>query len=116
MGSLAERVREARKAAGMGQAELAARITEWLETPWTQSTVTKVETGRRPLRFDEAVAVSHELGVSLDWLAGQGATSEDALRHRLHKAEDRLERVRAAVDRIGEIIDEQDPLVLPWDG
>jgi transcriptional regulator with XRE-family HTH domain len=108
-----DRVREARKAAGVGQVELAAAMSTGPDMTWRQSTVTAVETGRRPLRFDEAVALSRELGVTLDWLAGQAPTTEDGLRRWAREADDRLNRARAALD---ELVAERDPLVKPWKG
>lgn len=106
------RVQAARKDAGVGQVQLAEAMSVRLATPWQQSTVTKVETGRRPLKFDEAIALASELGVTLDWLAGQAPTTEDALRRWARESDDRLRRAHAL---LSELVGEVDPLPKPWE-
>ena len=62
---IGERLVEARRRAGMNQAELGAAIGGY-----SQSMMSHIEAGRTPLRFERAVEVARELGVSLDWLTG----------------------------------------------
>lgn len=54
-----------RKALGLSQQEVADHLSS-LGHAWHQVTVHKVEAGRRPLRFDEAVSLSDFLGIPLD--------------------------------------------------
>lgn len=59
-----ERLKLARKAAGLGQAELADRIGK------TQSSISQWERGESSLSLDVLVLVSTALGVTTDWLLG----------------------------------------------
>lgn len=54
------RMREARRARGMTQGALAARLS------WAQTDVSRSETGGRGIRLNDAVAVSALLGVPLE--------------------------------------------------
>ena len=60
-----KRLAEARKNAGISQAELADALGGHV-----QSMVSHIEAGRRHLRYDAFVIAARELGVSLDYLAG----------------------------------------------
>lgn len=57
------------------QKELGERMAErgW---KWSQSTVWSVESGKRPLRYGEAVDLCGILGISLDQLSGEPHSSE----------------------------------------
>lgn len=92
--AIGRRVREAR--GQMSQTELAELMTGD-GMVWRQATVTAVETGKRGLRFAEAIDLADLLGISLDSLAGRPSVDEDALRRRAARAEDRLQRVRQAL-------------------
>jgi transcriptional regulator with XRE-family HTH domain len=56
-------VRWFRKAAGVSQSELAQRLAE-RGFPFSQTTVVKTEQGVRPLKFEEAVAISEILAIN----------------------------------------------------
>jgi transcriptional regulator with XRE-family HTH domain len=56
-------VRWFRKAAGVSQSELAQRLAE-RGFPFSQTTVVKTEQGARPLKFEEAVAISEILAIN----------------------------------------------------
>jgi len=64
---------------------------------WHQTTVTKTESGARPLRLSEAVAVAHILGVPLTDLIDETAAST-ASRGR-HAAIRELRLMRSQVDK-----------------
>lgn len=71
-----------RERAGMGQAELARRMTA-AGHPWQQSTVNRTETGQQPLRAGELETLAALFRVPVDrffWLAGEAA--EQALAER----------------------------------
>jgi transcriptional regulator with XRE-family HTH domain len=52
-----------RKAAGKSQADLAHELTIG-GFPFTQQTLVRVESGSRPLKFEEAIAISELLGIN----------------------------------------------------
>lgn len=110
---IGRRVREAR--GSMSQSELADRMTGG-EVRWHQGTVTAVETGKRPLRFSEAIALASELGVSLDSLAGRPSITEDALRRWARDADQRLTNAVRVLQRAAGEIETRDPLSEPWEG
>jgi transcriptional regulator with XRE-family HTH domain len=71
------KVRAIREAAGLSQQELAARMS----CGWLQSTVSKIETGQRPLWLREATRLADRLGTGLaDLLSESGITSGERLR------------------------------------
>jgi len=68
-------LRAVREHRGMGQRELAQRMTERGHS-WHQNTVSKTEAGERTVTFDEAEALAVVLGVTTDrfsWLAPETA-------------------------------------------
>ena len=102
--TLGANVRYLREHASISQTELARRMTDrgW---SWHQSTVYRVETGKQPVRFDEAVDLSDLLGVTLDrltWAIGEAAEEELAtfaitsLRERMQEAAVAVARLRVA--------------------
>lgn len=60
-------MRRLREAKGWTQDRLARALTN-LGTPATQSTVTRIEKGTRPLRLNEAEALARALGVAIEGL------------------------------------------------
>lgn len=62
---LAENIRWARERAGLSQEQLAEQMREVAGYGWHQQTVARTETGTRPVRADEMVALSDVLNVSL---------------------------------------------------
>jgi transcriptional regulator with XRE-family HTH domain len=65
---LRHNLRARREASDVSQAELAARL-ERLGHPLVQQTIAKIESGKRPIRFDEAVALARALETTLDQLS-----------------------------------------------
>jgi len=72
----------------MSQQTLVDKLTELGVTTWHQTTVGKVESGTRPVRLAEALAVCEIFGLSMDELLARTTTpSEDrAYRARLFTA------------------------------
>jgi transcriptional regulator with XRE-family HTH domain len=102
--TLGANVRYLREHASVSQTELARRMAErgW---PWHQATVYRVETGKQPVRFDEALDLADLLGVTLDrltWAIGEAAEEELAtfaltsLRERIQEAAVAIARLRIA--------------------
>ena len=63
---LGQRVKEARKRAGLLQIDLAAALGD----RYTHTDISRVESGQRGLRLDGLTNAAKELGVSLDYLVG----------------------------------------------
>jgi len=80
---LAYNMRKLREAADMSQVELARQMSEHGHL-WHQSTVGRIEAGRQPLRFAEAVALATVLKTSLDRLTW--TTSEKSASHLLNSS------------------------------
>jgi transcriptional regulator with XRE-family HTH domain len=66
-----------RKAASMSQADLAHELTV-AGFPFTQQTLVRVESGSRPLKFEEAIAISELLGINPAALHEQYSESQAA--------------------------------------
>lgn len=62
----AARLRELRTARRMSQVSLAETMAA-RGFPWHQPTVSRIESGKQPLGFSEAVALAEIFGVPLDW-------------------------------------------------
>lgn len=95
---LGSNVRYLRENASVSQVELARRMTErgW---PWHQSTVYRVETGKQPVRFDEALDLADLLGVTLDrltWAIGEAA-EEEVARHAIDGLRERMQKAAVAI-------------------
>jgi transcriptional regulator with XRE-family HTH domain len=95
---LGANVRYLREHASISQVELARRMTErgW---PWHQSTVYRVETGKQPVRFDEALDLADLLGVTLDrltWAIGEAA-EEEVARHAIDGLRERMQQAAMAI-------------------
>ena len=63
---LGQRIRGARKTAGLRQVDLAVAMGDRYDS----GTISRVETGKSSLRLEGAVAAAQELDVSLDYLTG----------------------------------------------
>lgn len=63
---------------------------------WSQATVWKVETGERPLRLVEALALANVLGLDLATLTGAEDEQLRALRAAITETERQQNRLRAA--------------------
>ena len=83
-------LRARREAIGLTQAELAARLQR-LGHAFVQQTVAKIESGNRPIRLDEAVALALATECSLDELASPLLPeTPEAVRAALKAARQRL--------------------------
>jgi transcriptional regulator with XRE-family HTH domain len=91
------RMRQARERAGMSQEHFAVNLIQMHDIHWHQTTVRRTESGERPIRLSEAVAVAELLGVPLDELAyGRGDDTPRIERVALAYAE--LARIRGEID------------------
>lgn len=59
-----ERARRRREDLKMSQHELARRMTDRMPETWYQMTVSRTESGLRPVRLDEAAAMADALGLA----------------------------------------------------
>lgn len=78
-------MRKIRKSLGLTQAELAAHVSEHLGRTIDGPTMTRIETGQRPLKLDEAVAIAKVLQVPLcEMLPAEFTITEElaALEHK----------------------------------
>ncbi|MUN53924.1 helix-turn-helix domain-containing protein [Kocuria koreensis] len=91
--TFAHRLRHERLAAGINQATLADAISEHLDHQLDGSTVSRIESGRRAVRLDEAVVAAEQLGVPLAALLEE----VDTLQERIDKQRDELIQAREAV-------------------
>lgn len=102
-------LRSLREARSMSQVRFAEEMSArgW---PWHQQTVTRVETGRRMVRFGEAHAAAAILAVTLDRFGWSGpeagerdlvATANGRLRQAWHEAALAVARLRDACDAAG---------------
>jgi transcriptional regulator with XRE-family HTH domain len=99
--TLGANVRYLREHASVSQTELARRMAErgW---PWHQATVYRVETGKQPVRFDEAVDLADLLGVTLDrltWAIGEAAEEELTI-FAIASLRERMQEAAVAVARL----------------
>ena len=92
----AERLREHRLAAGMSQAELAQRLAALLDIPMVATTITKIESGARRVRLDEAVYAARALGVPLTALVSEKDAHEVRLEELRRKLDLQETRAREA--------------------
>lgn len=69
--SVAQRLREAREAAGLSQGQVAKRLH--MHRP----TVTEIEAGRRKVSSEEIELFSETYGVSVEWIV-KGTTVDDS--------------------------------------
>lgn len=88
----AARMRECRLAAEMSQAELARRLSELMDVRVVATAITKIESGARTVRLDEAVYAAQVLGVPLTVLVSEKDPREarlDELRRDVARQEER---------------------------
>lgn len=103
----ARRVREERQRSGLSQAVLAAHVSALLDYKVDGSSVTRIEKGERSVRLPEAVVIAEALGIPLAALLRDRAGIDDEIAelerdlsqevYRASRAEEELERARAAV-------------------
>ena len=92
-------MRAARERQGLSQKWLAEALNSRYEFQWYPSTVGKVESGERPARLAEAVALAQALGVLLEDLVFE---YEDERRHEqgVHRAVAELEIARDVIQEL----------------
>lgn len=73
------RIQTAREAGEWNQSQLSASLIE-AGLPWSQGTLSRVETGQRPVRLTEAVILAEVLGVPLTELIPGHSSLDAALR------------------------------------
>jgi hypothetical protein len=69
----------ARESEGLTQREVIPRLPKWLG--WEQSTLAKVETGRRVVAFEEVQALCEVYGTNVATIELQAAAYESAMSH-----------------------------------
>lgn len=116
-------VRELREARGWSQAELADRLSaEGLDM--TQVLVSRIEQNKRPVRFDEAVVISHVLGFAVGDVATRSIRLDDprraegvawvAFNRAVGSMADSLRAYRRAYDALGDAIAEAERARATW--
>lgn len=92
--SIAERIREAREAAGLSQGQVARKLD--MHRP----TITEIEAGRRKVSAEELGRFASLYGVSAEWLVN-GSTSDESGNARLLLAARELSKMSDAdLDRL----------------
>jgi transcriptional regulator with XRE-family HTH domain len=90
-------MRQARERAGLSQEHLAANLLVMHGVQWHQTTVRRTESGERPIRLSEAIAVAELLGVPLGELAYDRGDDTPRV-ERVARAYAELARVRQEID------------------
>ena len=85
---IATRIREARKMAGLSQAQVA----KILELP--RPSITDMESGNRKVSAEEISVLAKLYDVSASWLLGEGATKVDAHDDKLQLAARELQKLK----------------------
>ena len=91
------RMRQARERAGISQEHLSSNLVLMHDVHWHQTTVGKIESGGRPIRLSEAVAVADLLHVPLAELVYDSADDTPRI-DRVALAYAELARVRQDID------------------
>lgn len=96
-------LRIAREEAGLSQTELARRMSERLPKGIDGTAITRMESGGRMVRLDDAIAAADVLGVPLASLINEpvGALESrmDELRYELSNAEKAVENAASELER-----------------
>lgn len=98
------KLRTVREARGLSQRFLVSELNDVYRVRWHQTTLAKTESGERPVRFAEAVALAGALGVSLDELnpaTSGGVGDRQALVIRAHELEN---AARLLMTRRGQLL------------
>lgn len=95
----AEWLKAARTAAGLSQHKVAAALRAQGFSVFRQSAVAKIESGDRPVRLDEAVAMAELFGTTIDVALGLKPDSPESFTsHVLARRTDLLQQIQALVD------------------
>jgi transcriptional regulator with XRE-family HTH domain len=107
-------LRKMREKAGMAQAALADAM-RGRGRPWYQSTTGRVESGKQPATYADAVALAAIFGVTLErfrWKPGEGNAIDmldmaaDRLRHAFHETARTIAAQRSAEALAGRALDD----------
>lgn len=93
-------LREARTVAGLSQQKVADALRAQGHTTFLQTTIAKIERGARPVRLDEAVAITALFGATVDTALrfdGDG-TPQGLLLQSLARRTSVLERVHSLIE------------------
>ncbi len=85
---IAQRIREARRMAGLSQGQVAKLIQ--LPRP----SISEMEAGNRSVSAEELAALAEIFDVSINWLIGEGASRLDAHDDRLQLAARQLKKLK----------------------
>jgi transcriptional regulator with XRE-family HTH domain len=97
--SFAQWLREARTAAGLSQQKVADALRAQGYTAFMQTTIAKIERGVRPVRLDEAVAITALFGATVDTALRPQAdgTPQGLLLQSLARRTSVLERIQTLI-------------------
>lgn len=85
---IANRIREARKMAGLSQAQVAKMLS--LHRP----SVSEIEAGNRSVSAEEMAKLAEIFDVSMSWLIGEGAEKVDVRDNKLQLAARELQKLK----------------------
>jgi transcriptional regulator with XRE-family HTH domain len=85
---IANRIREARKMAGLSQAQVAKMLS--LHRP----SVSEIEAGNRSVSAEEMAKLAEIFDVSVSWLIGEGAEKVDVCDNKLQLAARELQKLK----------------------
>lgn len=85
---IANRIREARKMAGLSQAQVAKMLS--LHRP----SVSEIEAGNRSVSAEEMAKLAEIFDVSMSWLIGEGAEKVDIRDNKLQLAARELQKLK----------------------
>lgn len=85
---IANRIREARKMAGLSQAQVAKMLS--LHRP----SVSEIEAGNRSVSAEEMAKLAEIFDVSVSWLIGEGAEKVDVRDNKLQLAARELQKLK----------------------
>ena len=121
----ARRLREERERAGLSQADLAGRLSDVLNDAIYHSAVARMESGKRSVKIDEAIAIADVLGVRLAELLEDRDTVDDRIdelqiqlvqyREAVTGYEEQLHRARSSVSAVEQEIAELESSRVPPD-
>lgn len=92
------RVKKLRKDAGLTQADLAERLSQWGRS-YHQTTVAKLESGTRPTSLEELIPLSVALGIPQQAFFQDPSPADQAERE-ARQAEQEVLRLRAELDEV----------------
>lgn len=94
-----QRVRHLREEEGWTQPQMAEKLAEHGLGPMHVTTITKIETGTRAVRIDEAIGIAALFEVTVDALVGSHGPDDTTLMFALMNVSDYIDNVKAHLGR-----------------